>query len=118
MPSAWITKSTASEIQIGGSLRRTYDMLNDPRFQNVNKTIVAAALKAVVQADIDDKDAILVRDLPDDERYKTEDPEPRFGERMFWRGRGRNKELVARDTIVEDVRWDGDRYVTRLRRAR
>ncbi len=105
MPSAWITKSTTSEIQVSGSHRRTYDLLIDARFQDADKTKVAAVLKEAVQADLET--VIRVRDLPDDEPYGPEgiDPAPEFGERFFWRGRGSNKELVARDTIVESCVW-------------
>ena len=89
MPAAWITKSDASEVRVSGSHRRTYDLANDSRFLDADKTKVAAALKAIVQVDLET--VLLVRDLPDDEPYKSVDPAPEFGEGFFWRGRGANK---------------------------
>ena len=116
MPSAWITKSDANEVRISGSHRLTYDLLNDPRFLDSDKTKVALVLKSTLQAELET--VHVVRDLPDEEPYKSVDPAPEWGEKFFWRGHGRNKELVARDTIVEDVTWDGERFVFTMRYAR
>ncbi len=125
MPSSWITKSDSNEVRLAHAVNRTgvpegeqrsYDLVNDPRFQDADKTKVAAVLKAVVQADLEV--VILLRDLPDDEPTKTVDPAPEFGECFFWRGHGANRELVGVDTIVEDCVWNGTAFVFTMRRAR
>ena len=84
--------------------------------QDADKTKVALVLKELVQEDLTTR--IRLRDLPDDEPTKTVDPAPQFGERMFWEGHGRNKELVSRSTIVESCVWDGTVYAFTMRRAR
>ncbi len=126
MPSSWITKSDATEIRLAhphnragmadGERERSYDLLNGPRFQDADKTKTALALKILLQEDLTTR--TLLRDLPDDEPTKTVDPAPEFGERFFWEGKGRNKVVVCRSTIVEDCVWDGERFVFTMRRAR
>lgn len=124
MPASWIVKSDAAEIRLAhpvnrsgmaaGERERGYDLLTDPRFQDADKAKVATVLKAAVQEDLTVRQR--VRDLPDDDPDKTTDPA--LGERMFWEGRGINRELVSRSTIVEDVTWDGERYFFIVREAR
>ena len=126
MVASWITKSDNLEIKLAhphnrdgmsaGDRERTYDLLNDPLFQDADKTKVAITLKALVQEDLTTR--IRLRDLPDDEPTKTVDPAPEYGERMFWEGRGANRELVSRATIVESCVWDGESFVFTLRKAR
>ena len=126
MPSSWITKSGGAEIRLAhpvnragmavGDRERSYDLINDPRFQDADKTKTALVLKDLVQEDLTAR--IKLIDLPDDEPTKTVDPAPQFGERMFWEGHGRNKELVSRSTIVEECVWNGTRFVFTMRRAR
>ena len=118
MPAQWITKSDGTEIRLssgGDGQPRTYDLINDLRFQDADKTKVAAVLKDVLQADLEV--VIRVRDLPDDEPAKAADPAAEYGERFFWRGRGANKDLVARATIIESVVWDGMAFQIKRRRA-
>ena len=125
MPSSWITKSDASEIRLAhphnrdgmgvSDTERSYDLINDVRFQDADKTKTAIVLKGLVQEDLTTRTRL--RDLPDDEPTKTVDPESQFGERMFWEGRGINRELVSRSTIVEDCVWDGAVYAFTMRRA-
>ncbi len=124
MPSSWITKSDATEIRLAhphnrvgmavSDTERSYDLLTDSRFQDADKTKVAAALKLVAQEDLTFRQR--VRDLPDDDPDKTTDPAR--GEKLFWEGRGANRELVSRSTIVESCVWDGVRFVFTMRRAR
>lgn len=116
MPGAWIKQSDAGVIRVAGSHDLTYDLINDARFQDADKAKVALVLKELVQAELET--VMRLRDLPDDEPTKTTDPAPQFGERFFWRGRGANKELVSRDTIVEACVWDGERFVFTMRYAR
>ena len=126
MPGSWIAKSDGAEILLAhpvnrtgmadGDRERSYDLINDVRFQGADKTKVALVLKELVQEDLTTR--IRLRDLPDDEPTKTTDPAPEFGERMFWEGRGANRELVSRSTIVQDCFWDGERFVFTIRRAR
>ena len=126
MPASWIIKSDGAEIRLAHPVNRagmldsererSYDLVNDSRFQDADKTKTAAVLKALLQEDLTIR--VKLKDLPDDEPTKTVDPAPQFGERMFWEGHGRNKELVSRSTIVEDVTWDGARFVFTMRRAR
>ncbi len=99
-----------------GDRERSYDLINDPALQDADKDRLALALKTLVQEDLTTR--IKLRDLPDDEPTKTVDPAPEFGERFFWEGRGGNRNLVSRSTIVEDVFWDGERFVFTMRRAR
>ncbi len=125
MPNSWIAKSDATEIRLAhphnragmadGDRERSYDLINDPRFQDADKTKVALVLKALLQEDLTTRTKLI--DLPDDEPTKTVDPAPQFGERFFWEGNGRNKELVSRSTIVEDCVWNGTRFVFTIRRA-
>ena len=126
MPASWITKSDGAEIHLAhpvnragmaaGDRERSYDLVNDVRFQDADKTKTALVLKDLVQEDLTVR--IKLIDLPDDEPTKAVDPAPEFGERMFWEGHGRNKELVSRSTIVESCVWDGERFVFTMRRAR
>ncbi len=124
MPSSWITKSDTTEIRLAhpvnragmadGERERSYDLINDLRFQDADKTKVALVLKELLQEDLTFRQ--LVRDLPNDDPDKTTDPA--LGERLFWEGQGAKRELVSRSTIVESVVWDGERYVFTMRRAR
>ncbi|KKM61730.1 hypothetical protein LCGC14_1528840 [marine sediment metagenome] len=110
MPYPISTTDTYIEINIGGrGVHIDYADLpgNTP-------TQLANALKLLLQAEIDVR--ILLVDLPDDEPTKTVNPDsPNF----FWgRANGsihanpnRNDHLIARDTVVTDVVWDGTRYV-------
>ncbi len=125
MPASWITKSDASEIRLAHPVNRSklatateavYDLANDPALQDADKDRLALTLKTLIQEDLTLR--VKVRDLPADEPTKTVDPAPEFGERMFWEGRGGNRDLVARSTIVENVVWDGTRFVFVMRRAR
>lgn len=122
MPASWFTKSDATEIRLAhphnragmaaGEIERSYDLVNDPRFQDEDKTKVAAVLKELFQEDLTTR--IRVRDLPDDEPTKTVDPaRPDF----FWEGHGINRELVARSTIVTGGDWDGEKYAFGTRRV-
>ena len=81
-----------------------------------SKDKMALAIRALLQEQLTTRTK--VRDLPDDDPDRDTDPASFMGERMFWEGQGGNRELVSRSVIVEDVRWDGERYVPRLRRAR
>ena len=124
MPASWITKSDANEVRLAHPVNRagmaasdrerSYDMINDSRFQDADKTKVALVLKELVQEDLTFRQR--VRDLLDDDPDKTTDPA--LGERMFWEGHGAKRELVSRSTIVEDCVWDGERFVFMMRRAR
>ncbi len=126
MPSSWITKSDATEIRLAhphnragmadGERERSYDLLNDPRFQDADKTKTALALKILLQEDLTTRTNL--RDLPDDEPTKTTDPAPEFGERFFWEGNGRNRVVVSRSTIMTGGDWDGEKYNFGTRRAR
>ncbi len=123
MPSSWITKSDGTEIRLthpvnragmsAGDKERSYDLINDPRFQDTDKTKVALVLKELLQEDLTLRQR--VRDLPDDDPDKTTDPE--LGEKFFWEGNGINQELVSRSTIVIGGDWDGEKYNFGTRRA-
>lgn len=115
MPAVWIKRSDADEIHVAGARTLVYDLINDSRFQDTDKTKTALVLKDVLQADLDTTTRL--RDLPDDEPTKTTDPAPEFGEQFFWRDHGINQVVVARDTIVEDCFWDGTVFVFALRYA-
>ncbi len=99
-----------------GERERSYDLTTDGRFQDVNNTKNALALKLALQEDLETR--VALRDLPSDEPTKTVDPAAEFGELMFWEGNGINRVVVSRSTIVESVVWDGTRYVITMRRAR
>ncbi len=126
MPSSWITKSGGAEIRLAhpvnragmavGDRERSYDLINDVRFQDADKTKTALVLKELLQEDLTVR--IRLRDLPDDEPTKTVDPAPQFGERMFWEGRGGNRDLVSRATIVESCVWLVDHFHFAMRRAK
>ena len=126
MVASWITKSDGSEIRLAhpanrdgmsaGDRERTYDLLNNPLFQDADKTKTALVLKELLQEDLTTR--IRLRDLPDDEPTKTVDPVATHGERMFWEGRGANRELVSRATIVESCEWLVDHFSFTLRDAR
>ena len=125
MPNSWITKSDGVEVRLAnpvnragmsaGERERSYDLLTDSRFQDADKTKIAAALKDVLQEDLTVRQN-LRDDIPDDDPDKTTDPA--LGERLFWEGNGVNRELVSRSTIVESCVWDGVRFVFTMRRAR
>ena len=125
MPSSWITKSDTTEIRLAhphnragmldGERERTYDLINDSRFQDADKTKTALVLKTLLQEDLTTRTRL--RDLPDDEPTKTVDPVTEFGERFFWEGNGANRVVVSRSTIVEDCVWDGTVFVFTMRRA-
>ena len=122
MPVSWITKSDASEIRLAhphnrsgmsvSDTERSYDLINDVRFQDADKTKTAIVLKGLLQEDLTTRTRL--RDLPDDEPTKTVNPNR---EGFFWEGRGINRELVSRSTIVEDCVWDGTVFVFTMRRA-
>ncbi len=124
MPNSWITKSDANEIRLihpinrdGMALddhERSYDLINDVRFQDADKTKAALVLKELLQEDLTFRQR--TRDLPADDPDRSTNPV--LGERLFWEGQGNNRELVSRSTIVESCVWDGERYVFELRRAR
>ena len=126
MVASWITKSDNLEIKLAhphnrvgmsaGDRERTYDLLNDPLFQDADKTKTALVLKELLQEDLTTR--IRLRDLPDDEPTKTVDPAPEYGERMFWEGNGARRELVSRATIVESCVWLEDHFSFALRDAR
>jgi hypothetical protein len=123
MPSSWITKSDANEIRLAHPVNRTgmaagdrdrsYDLLTDPLFQDVDKTKTALVLKELLQEDLTVR--IRLRDLPDGDEAKATDP---GREDFFWEGRGVSKELVSRSTIVESCVWLVDHYHFTLRVAR
>ena len=121
MPSSWITKSDANEIRLAHPVNRSklvtateavYDLANDPALQDTDKTRLALALKTLIQEDLTLR--IKVRDLPADEPTKTVDP---AREGFLWEGKGGNRDLVSRSTIVESCIWDGERFVFTMRRA-
>lgn len=124
MPVSWITKADVNEIRLANPVNRvsmasderelSYDLINDVRFQDADKTKVALVLKELLQEDLTFRQ--LVRDLPDDDPDKTTDPA--LGERLFWEGNGANRELVSRSTIVERFEWNGVAWDYELRRAR
>ena len=100
------------EINTGGRVLRVMEI--DVSFGS--KDQMATAIKALLQEQLTTR--IRLRDLPDDEEFKNEPPPvEQYGERMLWEGQGGNRELVSRSVIVEDVTWDGGRYVPTLRRA-
>ncbi len=122
MPRSWITKSDGAEIRLAHPTNRTgmaaserersYDLVNDLRFQDADKTKTALVLKDLVQEDLTFRQR--VRDLPDDDPDKTTDP----GREGFrWEGNGANRELVSRSTIVVSCIWDGESYAFHLRDA-
>ncbi len=123
MPSSWITKSDTKEIRLAHPVNRAgmadedrervYDLLNDPAFQNADKTKVALVLKELLQEDLTFRQR--VRDLPDDDPDKTTDPNR---ENLHWEGHGINRELVSRSTIVVRFEWDGQGWAHELRNAR
>ncbi len=82
MPNSWITKSDGAEIRLAhphnrdgmavSDTERSYDLVNDPRFQDADKTKTALVLKDLLQEDLTTR--IKLIDLPDDEPTKTIDP--------------------------------------------
>ncbi len=122
MPASWIVKSDTIEIRLAHPINRAgmasedrvraYDLVNDSRFQEADKTKVALVLKNLVQEDLTFRQ--LVRDLPDDDPDKTTDP----GREGFrWEGRGAKRDLVSRSTIVVSCVWDGESYAFHFREA-
>lgn len=77
--------------------------------QGGNHTKVAAAIKTLWQDAIDVR--IKRNTLPMEDEARQVNPNR---EDFFWDDR----DLVARSVIVEDVVWDGTRYIPTLRRAR
>lgn len=101
------------EIDVGGRTMRAAEIDIAPG----SKDKMALAIKLLLQEQLTTR--IRLSDLPDDEEFKNEPPPvEKYGERMFWEGQGGNRELVSRSVIVEDVTWDGERYVPHLRRAK
>lgn len=101
------------EIDVGGRTVR----VSETAVASGSKDKMALAIKELLQEQLTTRTRL--RDLPDDEEFReVEPPVATYGERMFWEGNGINSELVSRAVIVEDVTWDGERYVPTLRRAR
>lgn len=101
------------EIDVGGRIIRVTEADIAPG----TKDEMALTIKTLLQERLTTRTRL--RDLPDDEEFKDVRPPVKiYGETMFWEGRGGSRELVSRSVIVEDVTWDGERYVPHLRRAR
>ena len=110
MPYPITTTDTFIEINIGGRVVH----VNYADLPGNTPAQLANALKLLLQAEIDVR--IPLADLPDDEPTKAVNPDaPNF----FW-GRSdgsihpnpnQNTHLIARDTVVTEVVWDGARYV-------
>ncbi len=99
------------EIDVGGRSLRVSEADVAPGSKNK----MALAIRTLLQEQLTTR--VKVRDLPNNDPDKTTDPVAVHGEAMFWEGAGGNKDLVSRAVIVEDVVWDGERYVPTLRRA-
>ena len=110
MPYPITATDTFTEINVGGRVGR----INHTDLGSGGQAKLALVLKELLQAQIDTR--IPIADLPDDEPTKTVNPDaPNF----FW-GRpngtihanpNQNDHLIARDTVVTEVVWDGTRYV-------
>lgn len=109
MPHPIIATDTYIEINIGGRKAR----INYADLPGNTAAKLANALKIFLQDAIDTR--LVLADLPDDEPTKTVNPDaPNF----FWGqsdgsvhpNPARNDTLIARDTIITDVVWDGTRY--------
>jgi len=110
VPYPIIATSTFTEINVGGRVGR----INHTDLGAGGQAKLVLVLKDLLQAEIDVR--IPLADLPDDESTKTVNPDaPNF----FWgdsdgvvqNNPNRNDHLIARDTVVTDVAWDGTRYV-------
>ncbi|KKL67496.1 hypothetical protein LCGC14_2134420 [marine sediment metagenome] len=110
MPYPITATDTFTEINVGGRVGR----INHTDLGAGGQAKLALVLKGLLQAEIDVR--ILRDDLPDDEPTKTVNPDaPNF----FWgdsngviqNNPNRNNHLIARDTVVTEVVWDGTRYV-------
>ena len=73
------------------------------------KDRMALALKQILQMQFEIR--IKVRNLPSDDPDKNTDPAQPD---IFWEGHGGNKDLVVRSLIVDEVTWDGKRYVPNI----
>jgi len=123
MTASWISRSDASELRVANPANRTgmdadareliFDLVNDPLFQDPDKTKVALVLKDLLQERMTHR--VRTRDLPTDDPNR--DTDPARGEREFWEGNGINREVVTRETIVISVVWDGERFIPDLRPA-
>jgi len=89
--------------------RSDFDIVQLLIDHGANHHAVAAVIKSRMQQDIDVR--IKRTDMPREDEARQSNPNrPDF----FWDG----PDLVARSVIVEDVVWNGERYVPTLRRAR
>lgn len=109
MPYPIIATDSFVEINVGGRKGR----INHTDLGAGGQAKLAIVLKELLQAQIDTR--IPLADLPDDEPTKTVNPDaPNF----FWgdsdgvvqNNPNRNDHLIARDTVVTEVVWDGARY--------
>ena len=110
MPYPIIATDTFTEINVGGRVGR----INHADLGPGGQAKLALVLKELLQAQIDTR--IPLVDLPSDEPTKTVNPDaPNF----FWgdsngeiqNNPNRNDHLIARDTVVTEVVWDGAVYV-------
>ncbi len=117
MPYPIIATDTYTEINVGGRVGR----INHTNLGAGGQAKRARVLRGWLQDKIDDR--IPIADLPDgsdpligDEPTRTVNPDlPNF----FWgdsngviqNNPNRNDHLIARDTVVTDVVWDGAGYV-------
>lgn len=106
-----ITATTIfTEINVGGRVGR----INHTDLGAGGQTKLALVLRELLQAQMDTR--IPLADLPDDEPTKTVNPDAL---NFFWgdnngviqNNPNRNDHLIARDTVVTEVVWDGTRYV-------
>lgn len=117
MPYPIIATDTYTEINVGGRVAR----INHTDLGPGGQAKLALVLKELLQAEIDTR--IPLADLPDgsdpligDEPTRTVNPDLT---NFFWgdsngivqNNPNRNDHLIARDTVVTDVVWDGTRYV-------
>lgn len=110
MPYPITATDTFTEINVGGRKAR----INHTDLGPGGQAKLALALMGLLQAQIDTR--IPIADLPDDEPTKTVNPD---ASNFFWgdsngavqNNPNRNNHLIARDTVVTDVVWEGTRYV-------
>ena len=110
MPHSLKSTDTFVEVNVGGTITRiNHSDLGAGGQKNLNDS-----MRDFLQAAIDVR--IPIADLPDDEPTKTVNPDaPNF----FWgdsngvvqHNADKNDHLIARDTVVTEVVWDGVRYV-------
>ena len=110
MPHSLKSTDTFVEVNVGGTITRiNHSDLGAGGQKNLNDS-----MRDFLQAAIDVR--IPLADLPDDEPTKTVNPNaPNF----FWANsdakiknrEADNDRLIARDTVVTEVVWDGTRYV-------